>query len=96
MLTFEKIHSCQNNPEKSCTEKKIKHTPSGYSLFTNCWFDSAESTLDCYRGKYVCMERFYQNLKEHATKIINSEEKEMIALTNEENKCYKKQKVCYI
>ena len=33
---LEKIHSCQNNPEKSYTEKKTKHTPSGYSLFTNC------------------------------------------------------------
>ena len=32
---LEKMHSCQNNPEKSYTEKKIKHTPSGYSLFTN-------------------------------------------------------------
>ena len=35
----EKMHSCQNNPEKSCTEKKIKHAPSGYSLFPNCSFD---------------------------------------------------------
>ena len=32
---FEKMHSCQNNPEKSQTEKKTKHTPFGYSLFTN-------------------------------------------------------------
>ena len=24
---LEKMHSCQNNPEKSYTEKKIKHTP---------------------------------------------------------------------
>ena len=32
---IEKMHSCLNNPEKSYTEKKIKHTPSGYSLFTN-------------------------------------------------------------
>ena len=34
---LEKIHFCQNNPEKSCTEKKAKHTPSGelmvYMLF---------------------------------------------------------------
>ena len=36
---LENIHSCQNNPEKSYTEKKNKHTPSGYSLFTNCSFD---------------------------------------------------------
>ena len=32
---LEKRHSCQNNNEKSYTEKKTKHTLSGYSLFTN-------------------------------------------------------------
>ena len=26
---FKKMYSCQNNPEKSYTEKKTKHTPSG-------------------------------------------------------------------
>ena len=36
---FEKMHSCQNNPEKTYTEKKAKHASSGYSLFTNCLFD---------------------------------------------------------
>ena len=29
---LEKMHSCQNNSEKTYTEKIIKHTPSGYSL----------------------------------------------------------------
>ena len=48
---LEKIHSYQNNPEKSYTEKTTKHTPSGYSLFTNFSFDSIENKLDCYRGK---------------------------------------------
>ena len=42
---LEKMHSCQNNPEKSYTEKKIKHTPSGYSLFTNCSFNESKKTL---------------------------------------------------
>ena len=42
------------------------------------------------------MERFCKNFKEHATRIINYEKKEMIPLTDEENKSYKKQKVCYI
>ena len=37
------------------------------------------------------MERFCQDLKEHATKIMNYEKKkEMIPLTDEENKSYKK------
>ena len=49
-----KMYSCQNNPEKSYTEKKTKHTPSGYSLFTDFSFDTTKNKPDCYRGKY-CM-----------------------------------------
>ena len=33
---LEKMHSCQNNFEKSYTEKKSKHTSSGYWLLTSC------------------------------------------------------------
>ena len=40
---LEKMHSCQNNPEKSSTEKKAKHTPSGYSIFTSCSFDASKN-----------------------------------------------------
>ena len=36
------------------------------------------------------MERFCKDLKEHATKIINYEKKEMILLTNEERKLHRK------
>ena len=42
------------------------------------------------------MKRFYKKLKEHATKITNYEKKEIMPLTDEENKSYEKQKVCYI
>ena len=41
------------------------------------------------------MERFCKGLREYATRIINYEKKEMILLTDEENKSYKMQKVCY-
>ena len=75
--------------------KKIKHTSSGYSLFTSCSFDSTKNKLDCYREK-DCKERFCKNSKEHATRIINYEKKEMIPLTDEENNSCKKQEVCYI
>ena len=91
---LEKMHSCQNNPEKSYTEK-TKHIPSGYSLFTNCSFDETKNKLDCYKGE-DCMERFCKDLREHAMKIIDYEEKEMIPLTDKENVSYEKQKVCYI
>ena len=41
------------------------------------------------------MERFCKDLKEHSTKII-IKKKEIIPLTAEENKSYKKKKVCCI
>ena len=43
---LEKMLSRQNNPEKSYTEQKTKHTPSGYSLFTNCSFDVIKNKLN--------------------------------------------------
>ena len=92
---LEKMSTCHNNPETSSTTKINKHTLSGYSVFTNCSFDLTKSNLDRYRGK-DCMERFYKDLKERATKIINYEKQEMIPLNDEENKFHKKQKVCYI
>ena len=42
------------------------------------------------------MKKFCKNLKEHATKMINFEKKEMIPLTHEENESYLKQKSCRI
>ena len=81
---LEKMHSCQNNLVTSYAEKKTKHTPSGYSLFTNCSFDTTKNKLDCYGGK-DCIERFCKNLRDHAMKIINYEEKEMIPLTDKKS-----------
>ena len=70
---LENVSTC-HNPEKSSTNKLNRHTPSGYSLFTNCSFDLRKSKLDCYRGKDY-MKRFCKILKEHAIKIINYEKK---------------------
>ena len=42
------------------------------------------------------MKNFCLDLREHVTKIINYEKKEMIPLTKKEEKKYNKQKVCYI
>ena len=67
---LEKIHSRQNNLKKSYTEDKNKHTPSGYSLFTNCLLDVTKNKLDCYKGE-DSMEKFCKELREHAMKIID-------------------------
>ena len=88
------MSTCHKNPQKSSSTKLNKHTPSGYSLFTQYSFYLTKNRLDCYRGR-DCMESFCKDLKKHATKIINFEIKEMIPITDEENKSYKKQKVCY-
>ena len=42
------------------------------------------------------MERFCKDLREHVRKVINNEKTEMIQLTDEENKSYEDQKICYI
>ena len=85
----------KNNPKKSYPEKKAKHEPSGWAMFTKCSFDKAENKLDYYRGR-DCIEKLCKKLKEHAMKIINYEKKEMIPLTHEENKYYKEQATCHI
>ena len=47
---LKKLQSIQNNPEKSYTEKKARHEPSGWSMFIRCSFDEKEK-LNYYRGK---------------------------------------------
>ena len=69
---LEKMTSCQNNFEKTYIERKTKHTPSGYSLFTSCLFDPTKNKPECYRGKN-CMEMFCKNFKEHGAEIISYE-----------------------
>ena len=93
---LEKISTCYNNPEESSTTKINKHTPSGYSIFTRCSFDKSNSKLNYYRGE-DCMTKFCKDLREHATKIINYEKKDMIPLTKKEEETYNNQKfVTYV
>ena len=69
-----------NNLEESYTQKKAKHEPSGWAMFTRCSFDKKENELNYYRGK-DCIEKLCKKLKECAMKIIDYKEKEMIPLT---------------
>ena len=89
------MHLCQNNFEKSYTEKKTQHPPSGYSIFTSCLFDPTKNKLDCYKG-VDCMDSFCKDLREQTMNIMNYEKKEMIPLTDKENELYEMQKVCQI
>ena len=59
---LKKVNTCQNNPEKSYTEKKAVHKPSWYSLLTCYSFDKSKNEKKHYRGK-DCMKMFSNDLK---------------------------------
>ena len=73
---LKKINTWQNNPDKSYTEKKATHRPSGYSLVTCYSFDKSWNEQKYYRGE-ACMKIFRNDLKDQAMKVINYEKKEM-------------------
>ena len=50
---LEKMHSYQNNFEKSYTEKKTKHTPYSHSIFTSCSSDPTKTNLVVTKVKIV-------------------------------------------
>ena len=58
-------------------------------MFTSCSFDEKENKLNYYRGK-DCIEKLCKMLKKRAMKIINYEKEEMMQLTKEEKRSYKK------
>ena len=89
---LKKIDTCLNNSDKSYTEKKAMHKPSGYSLVTCCSFDKSKNEQKYYRGK-DCMKLFCEDLKDQAMKIIENEKKEMIPLTDEEKESYENQEI---
>ena len=90
-----KINTSKNNPDKSYTEKKATHRPSGYSLVTCFSFSKSKNEQKYYRGK-DCMKILCKDLKDQAMKVINCQKKEMIPLTNEEKESYETQKICHI
>ena len=70
---LKKMQYCQNNPEHSYTEKKVKHKPSGYAWCSICSFDDTKNRRYFYMGKDH-VEKFCKDLKELETEIINFEE----------------------
>ena len=63
-----------NNLAKSYTEKKVKHGPSGSTVFTKFSFDEKENKLH-YCRKKDCIEKLCKKFKKRAKKIINYEKK---------------------
>ena len=74
---LEKMSTCHNNPKKSSTTKINIHRLVIHCLHTVYLIQQKISLIIIARGKN-CMKNFCLDLKEHATKIINYEKKEMI------------------
>ena len=85
-LYLKKIHSFHNNTEKTTT-KLNKHTACGYSIFTQCSFESNRNISDYYSSK-DCMKNICKDLREHVIKITNFERLKMLLLTEKENKSH--------
>ena len=66
-MYIEKLQSSQNNPEKSYTEKKARHDPSGLSMFTRCSFDKKKNLIIIEEK----IEKLCKKFKESAMEIID-------------------------
>ena len=86
------MQSCQNNPEKSYTEKKARHESSGWAMFIKFSFDQKENKLDYYRGE-DCNEEICKKIRERAKELICYEKKDIIPLTQEEINFHNEQKI---
>ena len=89
-----KQKSCQNNSNESYMKEKLYMSHLVVTLRLISSFNSKENKHSFYRGK-DCIKRFYIDLKGLRTKTMNYEEKEMIPLTDNENKFYESQNVIY-
>ena len=74
---IKKIDGCKINPENSSTTKVSKHILSGFLMFTISSFRSIENNCAVYTGKDY-MKKFCESLRDHAIKIINSDNNEVI------------------
>ena len=88
-----KQQSVQNNPIRSCTEIKTIHEVCGYLLALETSY--GKRTHKFYRGK-DCVERFSNDLRTLAMKVINTEKKEMTRLTNRQESYYESREYCHI
>ena len=68
--------------------KKAIHKACGYSLDLVSSFDPKQNKQIFFYRRKDCTEKFSKDLKEHATKVTNFKEKEMMPSTDTENKFY--------
>ena len=71
------LEKTNDDDENKQTATVNNHTPSRYSIYTQCSFDDTKNKLDHYRGE-DCVEKFTDHLKDHAASILDCEQKKLI------------------
>ena len=92
---LEKMRSCQNNLKNLTQRKKLSIRLLVTHYLQIFHLIKQKNNLTVTEAKTV-WKGFCKGLRDHVMKIINYEEKEMILLTDKENKSYEMQKVCCI
>ena len=92
---LEKMRSCQNNLKNLTQRKKLSIRLLVTHYLQVVHLIKQKNNLTVTEAKTV-WKGFCKRLRDHVMKIINYEEKEMILLTDKENKSYEKQKAFYI
>ena len=92
---LKKVRFCQNNLENSYKEKKVKSKPLGYVWcsivqYACLMIQKIDAIFIGEKIEKDCIEKFYKDLKELGTEIVNFEEKEMMPLTNKDIESYQK------
>ena len=92
---IEKMNGYKNNPENSSTTKVGEHILSSFSMTAMLPFKSKENKHDLYRAT-DCMQKFFELLREHATKKINFRKEKMKFLIIEQQESYENAKIYYM
>ena len=90
---LKKYHTCKPNPENSYTENNNVHIACSYALHLIRTYNN--DLITSYRGKDY-MSKFAKAIKTMAKMIINTPQKPMTPLTDEENRKHEESNHCHI
>ena len=93
------IHSTQQNPKQSYTEKKMLHVPVSFCYFVKCSFDDKFSKKVEYTAtseEEDVAQIFVKKLEEEVKSIYKEHPKKMMIFTEEDNDNYEKSDSCWL
>ena len=93
------MHSAQQNPKKSYTEKKMLHVPVSFCYYVKCFFDDSKSKVVEYTAKSKdedVAQKFVESLEEEVKSIYKDNPPKKMIFTKEDNDNYEKSDSCWL